>query len=156
MPDKKYKFKAKIQPGERGGAFVVFPYDVEKEFGTKSRVPVKATFNGEPYTGSLAKYGLPQHILGVEKAIREKTRTKPGDMVDVVVWKDDEVRTVEVPAELQALMKKEGLLPFFEKLSFTHRKEYCRWITEARKEETRSKRLTKAVEMLKQGVKTPG
>ena len=52
-------------------------------------------------------------------------------------------------------MKKEGLLPFFEKLSYTHRKEYCRWITEAKKEETRSQRLEKAVEMLKKGIKTP-
>jgi uncharacterized protein YdeI (YjbR/CyaY-like superfamily) len=42
------------------------------------------------------------------------------------------------------------------KLSYTHRKEYCRWITEAKKEETRLKRLEKAIEMLKQRVSTPG
>jgi len=54
------------------------------------------------------------------------------------------------------LMNKEGLLPFFEKLSYTHRKEYCRWISEAKKEETRLKRLGKAIEMLQQGVRTPG
>jgi uncharacterized protein YdeI (YjbR/CyaY-like superfamily) len=53
-------------------------------------------------------------------------------------------------------MQKEGLLPFFEKLSYTHRKEYCRWITDARKEETRLRRLEKAIDMLKRGVKTPG
>ena len=53
-------------------------------------------------------------------------------------------------------MKKEGVLAAFEKLSYTHRKEYCRWITEAKKEETRVARLTKAVEMLKKGIKTPG
>jgi uncharacterized protein YdeI (YjbR/CyaY-like superfamily) len=41
-------------------------------------------------------------------------------------------------------------------LSFTHRKEYCRWITEAKKEETRLERLEKAVEILKKGVRTPG
>jgi len=54
------------------------------------------------------------------------------------------------------LIKKEGLLPVFEKLSYTHRKEYCRWITDAKKEETRTKRLGKAIEMLKKGVSTPG
>ena len=53
-------------------------------------------------------------------------------------------------------MKKEGLLSFFEQLSFTHRKEYCRWITEAKKEETRSQRLAKAIEMLRSGRRTPG
>ena len=51
---------------------------------------------------------------------------------------------------------KEGLLPVFEKLSYTHRKEYCRWITDAKKEETRLKRLGKAIEMLKNGISTPG
>jgi uncharacterized protein YdeI (YjbR/CyaY-like superfamily) len=54
------------------------------------------------------------------------------------------------------LLKKEGLLPIFDKLSYTHRKEYCRWISEAKKEETRSRRLAKAVEMLRSGIKTPG
>jgi uncharacterized protein YdeI (YjbR/CyaY-like superfamily) len=53
-------------------------------------------------------------------------------------------------------MKQEGALPFFEELSYTHRKEYCRWITEAKKEETRSARLEKAIAMLKKGIKTPG
>jgi hypothetical protein len=83
-----------IEQGEGGGAYVLFPYDTEKEFATKGRVPVKATF--------------------------------------------------------------EGMLPFFEKLSYSHRKEYCRWITEAKKEETRLNRLEKAIEMLKKGVRTPG
>jgi uncharacterized protein YdeI (YjbR/CyaY-like superfamily) len=90
------------------------------------------------------------------KAIRAKTGKEPGDTIEVVVWKDEQVRTVEVPAQFGKLMKKEGLLPVFEKLSYTHRKEYCRWITEAKKEETRVKRLEKAIEMLKKGVKTPG
>jgi bifunctional DNA-binding transcriptional regulator/antitoxin component of YhaV-PrlF toxin-antitoxin module len=153
---KKYKFKAKIQEGRGGGAFVYFPYEVEKEFGTKGQVPIKADFEGEEYRGSLAKYGSPQHMLGVSKAIREKLGKRPGDMLEVELWKDEEERTVEVPPEFQKLMKKEGLLPFFEKLSYTHRKEYCRWISEAKKEETRLRRLEKAVEMLRSGIKTPG
>jgi bacteriocin resistance YdeI/OmpD-like protein/uncharacterized protein DUF1905 len=153
---KKYKFKAEIQPGRGGGAYVLFPYDVEKEFGTKGHVPVRATFDGVDYMGSLAKYGLPQHMLGVAKAIREQISKGPGDTVLVEVWKDAEIRTVEVPADFQEVLKQNGLLPFFEKLSYTHRKEYCRWITEAKKEETRSRRLEKAAEMLSKGVKTPG
>jgi hypothetical protein len=153
---KKYKFKAKIEAGNGGGAFVFFPYDVEKEFGTKGQVPVKVTFDGVPYTGSLFKYGYPQHMLGVLKGIRDKLGKAPGDSVEVEVWKDEEERTLEIPPEFKKLMKTEGLLPFFEKLSYTHRKEYCRWITEAKKEETRVRRLEKAVEMLKNGVKTPG
>src|SRR5262245_55570049 len=107
---KKYKFKAKIQAGDGGGAFVLFPYDVEKEFGTKGRVPVKATIDGMPFTVGLMKYGYPQHFMGVEKSFRERIRKGPGDVIDVELWKDDEERTVDVPPELQKLLKKEGLL----------------------------------------------
>ncbi len=153
---KKYTFNSKIETGIGGGAFVLFPYDTQQEFATKGTVPVKATLNGVPYTGSLAACGGPHHMLGVLKSIREQIGKGPGDTIEVVLWKDDAARTIEVPAPFAKLLKQEGLLPSFEKLSYTHRKEYCRWITEAKKEETRSKRLEKAIEMLKQGVKTPG
>jgi hypothetical protein len=155
---KTYKFKARIESAggsTGGGACVFFPYDMEKEFGTKGRVPVKATFNGVPYAGSMIKYGFPQHMLPILKAIREKIGKGPGDTVDVVVWKDEEVRTVEIPAAFKALLKKEGLIAGFEKMSYTHRKEYVRWIAEAKKEETRQNRSVKAIAMLKKGVKTP-
>jgi hypothetical protein len=155
---KQYKFNAKIHTAGSGtgGACVFFPYDVQKEFGTGGRVPVKVTFDGVPYTGSMIKYGAPQHMLPILKAIREKIGKGLGETVAVVVWKDDARRVLTIPAAFKSLLKKEGLLAGFEKLSFTHRKEYVRWIEEAKKEETRQRRLEKAVAMLKKGVKTPG
>ena len=153
---KKCKFKAKIEASDGGGAYVLFPYDTEKEFATKGKVPVKATFDGVSYTGSLIKYGKPLHVLGMPKSIREQIGKGPGDTIEVVVWRDEEVRAVEVPAQFEKLIKKEGLLPVFEKLSYTHRKEYCRWITDTKNEETRLKRLRKAIEMLKNRISTPG
>ncbi len=153
---KKYKFKARIESGSGGGAYILFPYDTEKEFGTKGRVPIQATFDDVPYTGSLIKYGHPQHMIGLLKAIRDQIGKQPGDTISVELWKDEAPRIIEVPVAFAAAMKKAGLLAAFEKLSYTHRKEYCRWITEAKKEETRTARLSKAIEMLKQGIKTPG
>ena len=153
---KKYKFKAKSAAGDGGGAYILFPYDTEKEFATKGRVPIKATFDGVPYTGSLVKYGQPQHMLGLLKSIREQIGKGPGDMIEVTIQKDEEERVVEIPPAFEKLLQKEGLLPAFEKLSYTHRKEYCRWLTEAKREETRLARLEKAIAMLKKGVKTPG
>lgn len=157
---KQYKFNATIEsvegPSGRGGACVLFPYDVEKEFGTEGQVPVKITFDGVPYTGTMVKYGRPEHMLPMLKAIREKIGKGPGDIVTVTVERDNSARTIEVPPELEKLLKKEKLLPFFDSLSYTNRKEYCRWITEAKKEETRQARLAKAVTMLRNGVKTPG
>jgi len=153
---KKYKFTARIESAGGGGAYVLFPYDTEKEFGTKARVPVKVSFNGVAYTGSLVKYGHPQHMLPILKNIREQIGKGTGEMVDVVLERDGSVRTVEVSPPFAALLKKEKLLAGFEKLSLTHRKEYCRWVGEARKEETRKARMTKAIDMLRSGVKTPG
>ena len=135
---------------------MVFPYDAEKEFGTNGKVPVKATIDGVSDSGGLFRMGQPHHLLGVPKAIRDQLGKGPGDVVKIQLWKDDEPREVEVPAAFRTVMKKAGVLPFFESLSFTHRKEYCRWIAEAKKEETRTRRLDKALEMLKKGVRSPG
>src|ERR1700691_2638929 len=137
---KKYKFKATIQDTFSGGAYVLFPNDVKEEFGTRAQIRVKATFDGVPYSGSLVKYGQPQHMLPMLKAIRDQIGKGPGDTVIVVIERDESIRTVEIPAAFKSLLKKEGLLAGFEKLSYTHRKEYCRWITEAKKEETRQNR----------------
>jgi Domain of unknown function (DUF1905)/Bacteriocin-protection, YdeI or OmpD-Associated len=137
---KKYKFKARMESGEGGGAYILYPYDTEKEFGTKGRVPVQATFDGVPYAGSLVKYGQPQHMLGILKAIREQIGKQPGDTIQVELCKDETPRTVAVPATFAAAMRKAGVLAAFERLSYTHRKEYCRWLTEAKKEETRAPR----------------
>jgi hypothetical protein len=154
---KKYRFTAAIQPASvgSGGAYVLFPYDVEKEFGARGRVPVHATFDGIPYSGSLIRYGNPLHMLCVLKSVRDQLGKTPGDTVNVEVWKDGAERTVTVPPDLAKLLRKERLAETFNNLSYTHRREYCRWITEAKKDATRQTRLTKAIGMLKAGVKTP-
>ena len=59
--------------------------------------------------------------------------------------------TVDAPRTVEVAL----YLPVFEKLSYTNRKEYCRWIIDARKDETRRKRLAKTVELLNKGIKTP-
>jgi hypothetical protein len=152
---KTYQFKAKIEE-IKGSPCIFFPYDVEVEFGTRGRVPVKVTFDGVPYTGSMIKYGAPQHMLPILNVIRNQIGKGPGDTVEITLVKDEAERTVQTPEDLARLLKKEKLLESFEKLSYTHRKEYVRWITEAKKEETRQRRLAKAIEMLRDGVKTPG
>jgi hypothetical protein len=91
---KKYKFKTTIQAGDGGGAYVLFPYDTEKAFGTKGKVPVTVTFDGVLVTTSLFRYGFPQHILGVLKAIRAQIGKNVGDTIEVVVWKKEPARPV--------------------------------------------------------------
>lgn len=83
MNPKRYEFDAVIQKVQDiDGAYVEFPYDVRAEFG-KGRVKVHATFDGEPYDGSLVRMGTPGHILGLRKEIRAKIGKQPGDTVRV-------------------------------------------------------------------------
>lgn len=85
MNDKLYKFNAEIKKvPDINGAYVEFPYDVKEEF-QKGRVKVYATFDGEPYEGSLVKMKTPCHIIGIRKDIREKIGKQPGDTIEVTI-----------------------------------------------------------------------
>ena len=152
MP-KKHTFTAVIQNAGGGGAFVEVPFDVEEAFGSK-KPKVKALIEGVPYRGTLVRMGTECHLLLVLKSIREQIGRTFGDEIKVTVEADAEERVVAVPAELKRAFKSEKeAKAAFEKLSYTHQKEYAAWITEAKKEETRQKRIAKTIEMLK---KKPG
>jgi len=92
MNKKVYEYDAVIQSASigKGGAYVAFPYDVRVEFG-KGRVKVHATFDGEPYDGSIVNMGIKNadgsvcYIIGVLKDIRAKIGKGPGDNVRVTV-----------------------------------------------------------------------
>lgn len=88
-----YEFDAVIiKEPDHNGAYVKFPYDVKEAFG-KGRVPVHATFDGEPYDGQLVKMGTTCHVIGIRKDIRAKINKKPGDSVRVTIRE----RTLEQP-----------------------------------------------------------
>ena len=92
MGEKEYKYEARIVSSDigKGGAYVPFPYDVRKEFG-KGRVKIHATFDGEPYDGSIVNMGVKNpdgsvcYIIGILKDIRAKIGKQPGDTVSVTV-----------------------------------------------------------------------
>lgn len=152
---KKQAFTAVIQNAGGGGAFVEVPFNVEKEFGSK-RPKVKAMIEGVPYRGILTRMGTERHLLIVLKEIREQIGKTFGDEVTITVEPDTEPRVIEVPAELKKAFKTEKeAKAFFEKLSYTHQREYVMWINEAKREETRQNRITKTIEMLKKGKRNP-
>ena len=151
--NKTHTFTATIQNAGGGGAFVEVPFDVEKAFGEK-RPKVKATFEGVPYRGILTRMGTEHHLLIILKEIREKIGKTFGDEVKITVEPDTEPRVIEIPAELKKAFRIEKeAKTFFDKLSYTHQREYVMWINEAKREETRQNRIVKAIEMLKEGKK---
>ena len=132
---------------------MALPPEAAQVFGTRARFPVRATFNGVAYRGSTMPMGDGTFCLGVTKAIQAQSGAGVGDAVRVVVERDEEERTVEVPPDLQSALTGAGLVERFERLPYTHRKEFVAWVTEAKKPETRSRRLEKTVAMISDGVR---
>lgn len=145
---KPLKFTAELMDAGGGGVYVLFPFSTEEVFGVRGRVPVRATIDGEPYQGSLVKYGTPQHMLLVLKSIRTKIGKDIGDMVDVSIRHDTEERKVEVPKDLAKALKENKLKAAFDKMSYSHQREWVLWIEGAKKEETRARRIEKAIVQL--------
>lgn len=148
----KTRFKAEIRPSGRGGGghLVEVPDEIVVALGGKGRIPVAASFNGVPYRGSIVKMGGVM-MLGVTKAIMTKAGVGPGDVLDVVVENDDAPREVETPPELaKALRKNKTAAAGWVKLSYSHRREYVGFIVEAKKEETRARRVDQTIRALEQ------
>ena len=141
-----------IQVEGMNAAYVEFPFNVEELFGTRGQVKVKALFDKQvEYRGSLANMGRNCHTLGLTQEIRSKLGKTFGNLVEVELERDMEVREVIIPHDVQVLLNENPEeKAYFEKLSYTHRKEYINWITSAKKEETRVNRLVALIEKLRQ------
>ena len=126
---------------------ITIPFDVEKVFGA-NRVPVKVSINGADYRGSVVRMGG-KYMLGIPKIFRDAAKIKAGDCVTVTMEKDLEERIVEIPKDFADAMEKAGVFERFSKMSYTHRKEYVLAVKEAKREETRIRRIEKSIEMLK-------
>lgn len=147
---KEYRFTTKIIKNlSVDSGYIEFPYDAEKEFGRKGQIKVKAYFDGFEYRGSLVRMGHPCHIIGLNKKVRDAIDKGPGDDVDVLIIEDKKERVVEVPADFTVVLNKNNTAKgIFEKMSFTHRREYVKWITSAKKQVTRENRIEKAIGMI--------
>ncbi|NPA08069.1 MAG: DUF1905 domain-containing protein [Chlorobi bacterium] len=150
------QFKAVIkQNGKMNAAFVEFPFSTEELFGKKGQVKIKAVFDGKvEYRGSLAKMKSECHILGLTQEIRNKLNKTFGDEVFVSLTEDKEERIVEIAEDIVLLFNENPEAKIlFDKMSYTHRKEYIRWIEEAKKTETRENRKLKMIQMILEGKK---
>jgi len=148
----KLSFDAEILDAEIGidAAYVKIPFDVKAGLGSL-RPKVKATFDRKViYRGLLVRMQTPFHMLLLRKDVRAELGKKIGDIIHVEIELDIEPRVVEIPDLLQKELDKDPeFKQFFEKLSFTHQKEYVNFITEAKKEETRIRRIDKVLQMLR-------
>ncbi|MBO9575549.1 MAG: DUF1905 domain-containing protein [Sphingobium sp.] len=135
------------------GMFAIpVPFDPREVFG-KARAPVVVRLGGHSYRSTIAHMGGPCFV-----PLRESNRAAAGVMagqpIEVELALDEDARTVEVPDDLAAAL---DALPSgretWDKASFTHRREYVEAIEDAKKPETRERRLEKAIQFVKGRIK---
>ena len=143
------QFTVKLDGAERSAAASLrLPFDTRRVWG-KARVPVRGTINGFPFRSTVANMGGRQFVV-VNAKLRAGAGVKAGDTVTVAIEPDTEPRVVEVPAGLKKSLGAK-LAAALDKLAYTHKKEFVRWYTEAKKEETRARRVEKMKAMLASG-----
>jgi hypothetical protein len=146
----KLDFTSKLIPTGPNGAwcFLHFPFDMMKTFGTRARVPVTGTINGFAFRSSLAPMEG-RHVMAVNKEMQVGAKVKPGDSAHFLMERDEKPRTVAVPPAIKkALAKEPKAKAIFDKMSFSHQKEYVKWITDAKKPETMQRRLEQLIPKL--------
>ncbi len=143
-------FRAPVRSSDRGGGghLVEVPPAVVEALGGKGRIPVTATFDGVPYRGSIVRMrGVA--VLGVQKAIMAEAGVSVGDTLTVVVRNDEAPRQVEVPEDLaEALARNDAARAEFDGLSFSHRREYVEAINDAKRPQTRARRVERTIQGL--------
>lgn len=126
------------------------PLDVPAIFG-RARPPVRVTIGGHTYRSTVAVYGG-RYFVPLNRRNREAAGVAAGEEVTVELEADADERTVELPEELRAALDgDEAARAAFESLSYSHRKEYADWVAEAKRDETRQRRLAKTLERLRAG-----
>jgi hypothetical protein len=115
------------------------------------RFPVVATVNGYTWRGSVTRMGG-EFLLGLSRAVREAAGVEAGDTVELRLELDTEPREVELPEALAAaLASDDAARAAYERLAYTHRKEFAHWVAEAKRDETRERRVAQTLEMLRAG-----
>jgi hypothetical protein len=115
------------------------------------RFPVAATINGHTWRTTVTRM-RGEFLLGLSRAVREQAGVEAGDTVEVELVLDTAEREVDVPPALAAALAGDpSAATVFEQLAYSHRKEYARWVAEAKREQTRQERVSRALQMLREG-----
>ena len=124
------------------------PFDVVKAFGTRGRVPVRGTINGYPFRSTLSPMGG-CHMMPVNRTLRDGAGIAAGETISIVLERDDQPRTVAVPPDLAAALAADpAAKAAWDRSSYTHRREYVEAIEDAKRPETRVRRIERTVASL--------
>ena len=140
-----------LQPRGPAAAVVLDDDQVAAIGEGAKRFPVVATIGAYTWRTTVTRMGG-EFLLGMSKAVRQGAGAEAGGTVEVLVELDTAPREVEVPEALAAALAGDPVAKAaYDGMAYTHRKEYARWIAEAKKEDTRDRRVAQALEMLREG-----
>jgi Bacteriocin-protection, YdeI or OmpD-Associated/Domain of unknown function (DUF1905) len=144
------RFSVELQRVGKTGTMFQVPFDLKEAFG-RARPPVWVTIRGHTWRTTPGVYGGIGHIV-VNREVKAATGVDAGHRVRVAMERDTEPRTVRVPPDLrEALAADETAKRAFAKLSYSHRRDYVEWIEEAKRPETRRRRIAATVERAREG-----
>ncbi len=145
-----FRFSAVVRLGGKTATMFEVPLDVRAVFG-RARPPVLVTINGHTYRSTIAVYG-DRYYLPLNRKNRAAAGVAAGDTIEVALEEDTAPREVEVPEDLSAALDGDTQAKTaFDSMSYSHRNEYVEWIEEAKRPETRRRRIAGAVEKLREG-----
>jgi hypothetical protein len=140
-----------LEPRGPAAAVVLDDRQVAAIGDGRKRFPVRATINGRSWRTTVTPM-RGENLLGLSKEVRKSAGVEAGDTIEVLIELDEEPREVEVPEALARALAGDAIArSAYEGMSFTHRKEYARWIDDAKRKETREKRVAQALELLRAG-----
>jgi hypothetical protein len=138
-------FTVELERAAKTSARFPVPVDLAKLYG-RARPPLKVTIRGHTWRTTPGVYDGVAYV-GLNKDVRAAAGVDAGDRVRVSIELDTEPRTVTVPDDLRsALARDDTAREAFEKLSYTHRREYVEWIEQAKRPETRARRIAGTLE----------
>lgn len=145
------RMEATLEPRGPAGAFLLTDEQVAAVGDGRKTFPVRLSVNGRTLALRLARMGG-DNMIGLSKAARAEADVEIGSSYHVEIALDKDERVVEIPADLSvALAEDPSVQAAFGALSYTHRKEYVRWVEDAKKDETRAQRIATTVEMVRAG-----
>ncbi len=142
------KFQTTILTAGKTATGICIPDDIIEKLGAGKKPPIKITLNGYTYRSTVAvMHG--KFMVGVSADVREAAGVKGGDKLTVDIELDTEVREVTLPPDFKkALDKNPKAKKFFEALSFSKQKNHVTIIEQAKTDDTRQRRIEKAIDDL--------
>jgi hypothetical protein len=147
---KQLRIETVLEPRGPAAAIVLTDEQVEVLAPGKKSFPVTVTINDATVPLRLARMGG-ENLIGFSKAKRAEAGVDMGAQYRVVIAAEEGERAVDVPDDLTAALKAARVTKQFDALAYSHRKEHVRRIEEAKKPETRARRIADTVEKVRAG-----